>query len=232
MSITYWKNTMTMRLLRSFFAALVLVLAVMFPIGNLFGQQSTTELPNLYPRLSDFSITQESFDREDDSVLDECIEPGDHRLLRFSVSVANNGLVDAYIGNPEDNPSYFEWSETHGHYHIARFNEYRLLDGRGREIVKGFKQGFCMVDIEPLNPRDPAPSNGYDCSNQGISVGWADVYDSSLPCQFVELKGVDDGVYTLEIRTNAHHVVPEITSADNTLRVRLRIEGDEVTQIR
>jgi hypothetical protein len=230
MLITYWKKMM--RLLRSFLAAFVLVMAVMFPIGALFGQETSTELPNLYPRLSDFEITQESFDSESDSVLDECIEPGDYRLLRFTISVANNGRADAYIGNPEDNPTYFEWSVTHGHHHLARFNEYRLLDSRGREIVKGFKQGFCMVDIEPLNPRQPAPSAGYDCSDQGISAGWADVYDSTLPCQFVDLKGVDDGTYTLEIRTNAHRVIPEATYSDNTLRVRLRIEDDEVTQVR
>src|SRR5262245_32181354 len=139
---------MAIRLLRSFLAALTLVMALIVPIGTLFGQQSSNELPNLYPRLSDFYISEESFTREDDSVLDECIEPGDYRLLRFTISVANNGSADAYIGNPDDNPSYFEWSETHGHYHVARFNEYRLLDRQGREVVKGFKQGFCMIDIE------------------------------------------------------------------------------------
>lgn len=221
------------RLLRGFCAALVLVLALIYPIGALLGQETEdVELPNLYPRMWDFYVSNETFDSESDSVLDQCIEPGDYRLLRFNTSVVNRGEGDAYIGNPEDNPQHFEWSATHGHYHIARFNEYRLLDARGREVMKGFKQGFCMIDIEPLNPRSPAPSGGYDCANQGISAGWADVYDSTLPCQFIVLKDIQDGLYILEVRTNAHYLIPETSYADNTTRVRLRIEGDEVEQVR
>ncbi|MFN8374697.1 MAG: lysyl oxidase family protein [Anaerolineae bacterium] len=215
-----------------FLAGFVLVLAVVYPIGTLFGQTEQAILPNLYPRMSDFSISQETFTPEDDSVLDECIEPGEHRLLRFTISVANsNGAGDAYIGNPEDNPALFVWSATHGHYHVARFNEYRLLDAFGHEVAKGFKQGFCMIDIEPLTPRNPASSTGYDCENQGISAGWADVYDASLPCQFVELKNFSDGRYILEVRTNAHYVITETTYGDNVARVRLSITGDDVRPI-
>jgi hypothetical protein len=210
-------------------ASFTLVSTLLFVVQPLFVQQSA--LPNLYPRMSDFQITAETFSEEDDAVLDECIDPGEHRLLRFSLSVANRGNADAYIGNPEDNPQHFVWSNTHGHYHVARFNEYRFLNEHGVEVTEGFKQGFCMIDIVPLNARRPAPSSGYTCENQGISAGWADLYDASLPCQFIDLKGVGNGTYILEVRTNAQRIIPESSFADNVARVRLRIEGDSVTLV-
>jgi Lysyl oxidase len=219
-----------LRLVSTIIGALPLVLALIFGVQPLFAQQAA--LPNLYPRMSDFYITGETFSETDDSVLDECIDPGDHRLLRFTIGVANNGSADAYIGSPQDNPRHFVWSNTHGHYHVARFNEYRLLNIRGYEVTRGFKQSFCMIDIEPLNARSPTLSSGYTCENQGISVGWADLYDSSLPCQFVDLKGVRDGVYILEVRTNAQRIIAESDFNDNLARVRLRFDGDTVTQVR
>ena len=70
-------------------------------------------------------------------------------------------------------------------------------------IAAGHKQAFCLVDIE--NWAWPELGNGdptYTCINQGISVGWLDVYDRFLDCQWIDVTGVPYGDYTLRIEVN------------------------------
>ena len=45
-------------------------------------------------------------------------------------------------------------------------------------------------------------SSQYDCDFQGISQGWSDSYGSGLDCQWVDITGVPEGDYLLEIRIN------------------------------
>jgi hypothetical protein len=68
----------------------------------------------------------------------------------------------------------------------------------------------------------------YDCEDQGITAGWADVYDANLPCQFISIKSLEDGIYILEVNLNPQHVIFESTYHDNLLRVRIILSGDEV----
>ena len=78
----------------------------------------------------------------------------------------------------------------------------------------------------------PANKQFTDCNvNQGISAGWADVYHSALPCQFIVIDGVPDGDYTLVSTTNSKHIVPEDTYENNTICTGLRITGNNVSVI-
>ena len=84
-----------------------------------------------------------------------------------------------------------------------------------------------MVDIAPIpNFPNPGQKKFTDCvTNQGISVGWADVYSRELACQFIVIDGVPDGDYTVVATTNASRVVPEDTYDDNTICVGVRLKG-------
>ena len=62
----------------------------------------------------------------------------------------------------------------------------------------------------------------------GISVGWADVYNWFLADQYIEISGVPDGDYVLETVANPARTVHETSFADNAARVTIRLRGDTV----
>ena len=60
---------------------------------------------------------------------------------------------------------------------------------------------------------------------QGISVGWADVYDRALGDQWIPLTGVPDGFYWMELRVDPRGRIEESNEGNNTTWVKVRIEG-------
>ncbi len=185
---------------------------------------------NLITEVRNFYVTNELIAPGSHEVDDGCITPGAHRLMRFDFLTKNVGNQDLTVGRPQDHPEWFVWSESHHHYHLTKFNDFHLLDMAGREVVPGFKQAFCLEDLEQFDPHAPPRTHSYSCANQGISVGWADIYDASLPCQFLAIDGVADGDYQLVATTNARHRLPETDYTDNTVVVNLHIQGNNVTR--
>ena len=187
---------------------------------------------NLVPIVRDFSIHTESFSQEDHSVQDGCVTPGTHRVLRFDFLSHNVGDADLVVGAPAARPDLFVLSDSHGHYHLKDFNEFVLYDCHWNQVTKGYKQAFCLVDIEHRSAWGPAAPQFTDCNaNQGISAGWADLYHKSLACQFIVIDDVPDGDYVLVSTTNAQHLIPEDSFADNTIYTGLRLISDTVTEI-
>jgi hypothetical protein len=66
---------------------------------------------------------------------------------------------------------------------------------------------------------DGASSQGYNCNNQGISSGWADIYDYTLDGQWVDITGVNEGIYTLKVTVNYERKINETDYGDNTFTV-------------
>ena len=185
---------------------------------------------NLVPFVRNFSITHEDADAH--SIEDGCITPGRHRLLRFDFLSCNIGDTDLVVGSPESHPEWFELSASHGHYHLKNFNEFRLYSSSGTEVVKGYKQAFCLIDIERLDPNARSEPRFDDCNaSQGISAGWADVYSASLACQFLVIDDLPSGSYVLKSTTNVPRYFSEDSFDDNTICTGLRIVGDTVTEI-
>ncbi len=92
------------------------------------------------------------------------------------------------------------------------------------ELVVGRKQGFCLEDSRPypINNQPPGPPVYQNCfANQGLSVGWADVYDAQLPCQYVQITGLPEGFYVLEDQVNPEHAFPESDYTNNATAIRL-----------
>src|SRR5262245_2580242 len=97
---------------------------------------------NLVTLVRNFSIRNRPFNAGDGDVLDGCIAAGPttRKLLRFDFLTHNVGNADLHVGAPASNPSIFVWSAAHGHYHLKDFNQYKLLNAAGQEVMPGFKQ--------------------------------------------------------------------------------------------
>jgi subtilisin-like proprotein convertase family protein len=164
------------------------------------------------------SIATQSFSSNSCEVAEGCVQPGTRRLLKFSTETRNIGAADLVLGNPVGNP-LFDYDPCHGHYHFAEFADYRLLNSNG-VVTAGGKIGFCLLDLQRWDTNASAGPI-YDCGYQGIQKGWADVYSSSLPCQWIDLTGVPAGAYTLEMEVNPAQRVTEADYSNNVAAVQV-----------
>lgn len=157
----------------------------------------------------------ESFAADDCAVVEGCVVAGARKLLRFDTVTENVGTADLVLGQvppPGVSDGIFVWSPCHMHHHVIGYADFALLDASG-VVASGHKQGFCLEDDEQVSPA--GPSHGYNCSFQGISIGWADVYDRTLPCQWIDVTDVAPGTYTLQVTIDATNVVPDADASNN-----------------
>jgi hypothetical protein len=193
------------------------------PLGSACAEDGSTcllsdiELDGEYMSRT-MSLREENI-REDDCVIEEgCVGgPGDRRLLRFGVRALNVGEGPLHLGRPNTNENVFEYSDCHGHYHFTEYAHYELLDSTGAVVVTGRKQAFCLMDLERVE--DDAGRGRYHCSMQGISKGWADIYDSALDCQWIDVTGVPAGDYMLRVVINPEHILAELSYDNNSAEV-------------
>jgi hypothetical protein len=155
------------------------------------------------------------------SVEEGGITPGEHQLVRFTVSTPNIGDADLAIGDPNvhiaANDGLFEFAACHNHYHFRHYALYQLIDPATGFVWRAAKRGFCMIDIEKVqgytgdadNKRHFTSCGAIDVpGNQGISKGWADVYVWQLGGQYFILDGGDGqpevppGDYIIRITVN------------------------------
>jgi hypothetical protein len=147
----------------------------------------------------------------------------------------------------------YQFHPAHAHFHYRNFAQSRLwaseADGNrlGDAPVRVTrKNGFCMIDVrnERFGPGEkgeaprgymfPAcntPTSGTDMRN-GISVGWADVYNWFLADQFIEVSGLAPGHYVLETITDPGNTIREITTADNLAASLIRLTEDGAEEVR
>jgi hypothetical protein len=149
------------------------------------------------------------------------VQAGTRKLLRFTSETRNQGAADLYLGNPATNPQ-FVWAPCHGHYHFGNYATYRLVDSSGREAARGLKVGFCLLDTVRWDPNASSQAR-YTCDNQGIQKGWADIYDSTLDGQWIDITSVPDGNYTLEIAVNPQRALAESNYDNNITRIPVSI---------
>lgn len=124
---------------------------------------------------------------------------GTRRLIRFTTHIRNVGNQDYYIGPPVDTVGQqFVFDACHGHWHYSGYAEYLLYDQYHQPLQQGFKNGFCVLDLECSG----GGMAKYGCGNMGISVGCGDIYNAGLDCQWIDITDVDTGNYTLVVRVN------------------------------
>ena len=171
-------------------------------------------------------LSTETFEASDCAVAEGAITAGTHRLLRFSTESRNIGGGDLEMppihnANGTVNPIY-QYQACHGHYHFLGFASYRLLNAAGASVATGRKVSFCLEDVEPWSAT-AAPNSRFDCDHQGIQAGWADVYDSGLEGQWIDVTHVAPGAYTLEATIDPGHVLDEYDFTNNTVTVPVTI---------
>jgi hypothetical protein len=151
---------------------------------------------------------------------ERCVDgPGRRRVLRFDVRVPNRGTTDLRFGSPRKSKS-FEWAACHEHFHFKDFATYALLDEQGRTVVTGRKQAFCARDSARVD-RTAEFFPKYDCENQGIQRGWADIYPPELPCQYIDVTNLSPGTYWLEVVVNPNRSITELDYDNNRAAVKL-----------
>ncbi len=147
-------------------------------------------------------------------------------LLRFTLTASNIGASDLVLGVAANQPDVFHHSECHDHYHFDEFATFELRDAGG-VVASGFKPGFCLLDS--YSWAWPNTPTHYDCANQGISRGFADIYEAELPCQWIDVTDVPPGDYTLRASVNqprADAALPVLVERDytnNTVEVAVTI---------
>jgi hypothetical protein len=179
---------------------------------------------NLIPSVSNFNISREMFDNGNASVKLGCAPVGQHRIMTFDLYCNNRGNKDLVVGRPEDRPDIFERSEIFGWQFKEKFYTYDLKNDSGL-VRSGYKVAFCLLGGRSADGRN------FDCSYQGIAAGNRDLYNAGLPCQFIIIDDVPDGDYTWEATANASRVVEEDNYDDNTVKVRLQINGDSPPRV-
>ncbi len=171
------------------------------------------------------------FIRPDDCYIPEgCVTgSGLRKVLRFPTLVANIGTGDMTIGIPEDGNPLWEYDACHDHYHFDPYADYQIYNNAGNELANiGHKNGFCVLDL--VTYEDPQQRcNTYTCSNQGITAGCGDIYDSGLDCQWVDITTVEDGDYRVVVTTNPRRALYELDYTNNTAEINVTISGNDVT---
>jgi hypothetical protein len=105
----------------------------------------------------------------------------------------------------------------------------------------GRKVSFCLADTnidfwdrKGNGPRTyiapdclmPFESDGVtDHFVQGITRGWADIYDYYLPDQYIDVSGLADGLYALETLADPDNALVEKDETNNCSSILLRLRG-------
>ncbi len=161
-----------------------------------------------------------------------------HASQRIYQDTNANGSFDAGVDRPRTRrpAGCLLFHPTHTHWHLDASARYALTAADGDAVVaEEDKVSFCLRDNERV-PGVQAPArdgDGYGkCARdriQGISVGWADVYDASLPGQELELpRGMPDGVYCLRIDADPLDLLLESVEGDNGVVRAITITGRRV----
>src|SRR3954451_625101 len=130
-------------------------------------------------------------------------------------------------------------SRDHRHWHLLGFDRYQLRRaGQRRAAVRDRKTGFCLGDryrsvsrVLPSAP--PRPRYTTRCGlgqtkllglEEGISVGYGDVYTANLEGQYLRLSGLRSGRYVLVHHVNVGRRLREADYSNDgsSLLIRLR----------
>lgn len=190
-----------------------------------------------------------AWESEDRGYLHDYVVEGD--LLRFTTAFANKGAGNLEVyggdvlenGNQEvlqriydDEGGYrdrvageFTYHPGHGHIHFDGYAIYNLREigpaGEVGEILAtGGKISFCLIDITKYDPNAGSSNYGSCGTTQGVTAGWSDVYSRHLADQWINISGIDDGDYYLEVVTDPEDQLLESDETNNTTIITVTIE--------
>ena len=153
------------------------------------------------------SIEVDTINSNDQCLIEEgCLRgEGAREVIRFTTKIDNIGDADYVVGRPELNPNNFSRDNCHEHFHHQGYAEYLLFSGSGEPEPIGFKNGFCVLDLECGNPS----LSKYRCNYMGVTAGCSDIYGSHIDCQWIDITDIADGSYTMVARINWNRLPDE-----------------------
>jgi hypothetical protein len=188
------------------------------------GPPGLPDLQFVASQMTQYLVTPTDIPVGDCAVDEGCVSgTGIRQLLRFKTVTVNRGAADLSVGRPPDpgmSDLVFEWSECHKHHHFKGYTRYELVN-EGGVVLTGRKQSFCLSDNKQIDPGVPFPH--YQCNEQGVSRGWADVYDIDVACQWIDVTNVAPGAYTLRIIVNPENNIHESDTTNNVFTLNVRI---------
>ena len=155
-------------------------------------------------------------------------------------------------------PERYQFHKVHGHLHYKGFGQsflYAWDSQAGRAATPtavGKKVGFCVIDVVMQEEYWEATGNGprahmfpFDCIvpdeidpsgpqlwvEQGVQVGWSDVYGWNLADQYINITGVPNGDYELVQLANPTNSMVESDPTNNCASTILHIQGDTVATV-
>jgi PKD repeat protein len=173
-------------------------------------------------------IITRTFDSTSCAVNEGCVEgTGARTLLRFETATPNRGTADLVLGDPSGDPR-FHYDSCHRHYHYEGYARYLIYDDSGTQVGTGKKMAYCLLDSEQdsgyTGPGPVRDSAQYSCTNQGISIGWLDVYHKDLDCQWIDITNLAPGDYYMNIDLNVDHLFEELDYSNNAFNVSFTVE--------
>src|SRR5690606_34188752 len=137
---------------------------------------------------------------------------------------SEGGIEERVVGTFPDPANTFGHLWFQG---LAQYNLYEAVPAgmgghmRGSLVSTQDKTSMGVVDSGPYDLDLPAApqSKVYNSANDpilGISVGWADIYDRSLPGQWIDVTGLSSGPYYLEVVIDPYERVEELDDTNNT----------------
>lgn len=232
---------------------MLLALSVALVSGGAPAGAATDRLPDLrMARLQDLSVESAGVQRRlrFDSII---VNIGAGKLeLRGSrpstatpeMTVVQRIFSDAggFRDRPTDARMYFA-GDGHNHWHVRDLEDYKLnllINGKKRSLVgTGAKHGFCFYDNYPFGSTQPAFYTG--CANgqpnalqvtTGLSRRWGDLYNSTLPDQYIDITGLPPGDYRLTATADPDDWFEESSNRNNYTWVDILISIDQVSVIR
>jgi hypothetical protein len=138
----------------------------------------------------------------------------------------------------------YEVEDGHDHFHVQNFERYQLRPVDSTEWRGSRKEGWCLRDDgnlrgHPQRYNDADFDCGADMANealavrQGITEGWADVYDWYLEGQYVDLDGYTlPGDFCVAADADPQQQLTETSEDNNSTSTVVHITETEVSIIR
>lgn len=127
----------------------------------------------------------------------------------------------------------YVYQRTHQHWHFEPFERYELRRASNFElVVHDRKAGFCLHDLFQLWAFARALfihgcGSGVPSLTRlklGTAVGYMDRYFPFVEGQFIDVTGVDPGLYLLVHRVNPEGLIVEKSYGNNAASALLRID--------
>lgn len=137
------------------------------------------------------------------------------------IYLENKKNIDLHIGT-------MFWHNIHDHYHLEGVALYILEPANTPNTSTiNNKTSFCLRDME-LN-RDFASSSRRTYTTcktlkQGLSVGWVDIYDQTIPGQSIDITNLPPGDYILKIIIDPENIFVEESKENNTTSTLFTID--------